>query len=215
MRPEEKQAPQSNWEKLSLPVLALATLVSGCARIRAAGADAPPVFSELSSLAVWSWGWFVPAIILYALVASDHDETREVSGTAWSSRGTVHFTTHVPTGRIISGDPAAALHGLVFWLSAYPIGYFYFPIFWHAGDISLAGLPNLDWALLEIVFPISGISLIWWLIGIVERSRSFVARIVTVFWKVLIGCGAANLASWLVIIFIRWLAEKQPPTTRR
>jgi hypothetical protein len=181
----------------------------GCGRIEAAGEAAGSPFAALSKLAIWSWAWLLPGVLMGGIVSSDRDEVQTVSGKKWDSReGHSTFTIEVPTGRKIPGDPEAGELLLVLWLTAYPIGYFYYPIFIRAHEIVLTGRPNLDWSLIKIAIPIAIVCLMFGLIGFARTSKSAFAQALASVWMLLIGCGVLNLAAWLVVILARWLMAK-------
>ena len=104
----------------------------------------------------WSFylGWFLPAGFLFIFIASDHVETKTVTGSGYSSSGDyVSVSTEVPTGRTFEGNPEAASFIFALWLTCFPLGWLYYPI-WSEGGIDITGFPNLDGILVAVIFPI-------------------------------------------------------------
>jgi hypothetical protein len=101
----------------------LTLFLTSCTSITTAGTRFGSPFTELSHLALWSIGWFLPLPIIWVIIAADQPETRTLYGHA--SDGD-RIRIKIPTGRIIAGHPKLATWIVKFWFVAYPVACLYY-----------------------------------------------------------------------------------------
>jgi hypothetical protein len=157
-------------------------------------------------------GWFLPAIVLFADITKDREETRTATGSGFSSFGDyIPMHTEIQTGKIIEGNPEVVLFIFQLWLTCFPIGYLYFSLLNSIGKFSITGFPNLDSALVFLVVPLIVISSVIFAIFAVSSSDTRLSRFLKFVWSMVIAFGffsaitptlfaaVVDLVTWLFV----------------
>jgi len=163
---------------------------------------------EWNNYAKWYSGWFLPAIICAAGIASDHNETKTAYGSAWVDGKYVSVSTQVPTGRVIPGNPDAGLFFFIFWLSIYPVGYLYYLVFWRTKHlVTLTRFHNLDLTLINVIVPITIIYLVYIFIHKAKKSDHPTCCSLVEWWRFTIGANIVNSLFIFIVIGFAWLLD--------
>lgn len=154
-------------------------------------------------------GWFLPAGLLYLEIAIDQGETKTVTGTGQSQTGeSITIYTQVPTGRTIEGDPDIGRFVAALWMTCFPIGWLYLPVWVNGFEIYGTGFPNLDWTLVKVIFPLSVVIVIGFVIKTVIGSDNWFCKLLVGIWWLAIGAGVFSASAPIVAELMEWLFSR-------
>ncbi len=97
-------------------LLAVSLCLVSCDSIEEVGKSAG-VFEPLSTFAIWSLWWLIPALSLYSLFIIDKKESKTLSDTGYGSNADGQiYEFNTVTGKTVKGNPIVAEITMFFWL---------------------------------------------------------------------------------------------------